>query len=408
MVGGQDRYYQIVRCLRDEDAARRPWASSSPSSTSRCPSSRGGPDRADRAALRADRARDRGGRGRGAVPAYDVSRDDGSRYGSDKPDLRYGMELVDLAPVFAEPRDSRRSPRCSPTAARSRRWPRPAPGRSRARSSTSCRGREGTRRRRARVDGRRGRTARCARPSRSSSRPRRSPGSRADRRRRGRPGLHRRRRADRANVALDGLRRDLAARLELIPDERGPSLDDRAAALRVDSDEEARWVSVHHPFTSPTIGRSRARDREGARVRPRAERLRGRRRQHPDPRRRDPADASSMVLQLSPAEQEEQFGHLLRAFTLGAPPHGGIAMGRRPSRDAARGQGDDPRRHRLPEGAVGQPIRSRALPPPSTEAQLRDLGLALDRRTPSAGRPVHGAIAMLIPEPDEAPTWPRR
>src|SRR5262249_28581733 len=33
------------------------------------------------------------------------------------------------------------------------------------------------------------------------------------------------------------------------------------------------------------------------------------------------------VLGLSPAEQEEKFGHLLRAFRYGAPPHGGIAMG---------------------------------------------------------------------------------
>ena len=33
------------------------------------------------------------------------------------------------------------------------------------------------------------------------------------------------------------------------------------------------------------------------------------------------------VLGLTKKEQEEQFGHLLRAFRLGAPPHGGIALG---------------------------------------------------------------------------------
>jgi aspartyl-tRNA synthetase len=33
------------------------------------------------------------------------------------------------------------------------------------------------------------------------------------------------------------------------------------------------------------------------------------------------------VLGLTKQETERQFGHLLRAFRLGAPPHGGIALG---------------------------------------------------------------------------------
>jgi len=33
------------------------------------------------------------------------------------------------------------------------------------------------------------------------------------------------------------------------------------------------------------------------------------------------------VLGLTNEEAEQQFGHLLRAFRLGAPPHGGIALG---------------------------------------------------------------------------------
>jgi aspartyl-tRNA synthetase len=38
-------------------------------------------------------------------------------------------------------------------------------------------------------------------------------------------------------------------------------------------------------------------------------------------------DQMFAALGISPETRESQFGHLLRAFRLGAPPHGGIALG---------------------------------------------------------------------------------
>src|SRR5439155_623334 len=58
-------------------------------------------------------------------------------------------------------------------------------------------------------------------------------------------------RVDRANVALDGLRRDLAARLDLISDERWEFVWYFEPPLFDWSDDENKWVSNHHPFTAP-------------------------------------------------------------------------------------------------------------------------------------------------------------
>jgi aspartyl-tRNA synthetase len=131
---------------------------------------------------------------------------------------------------------------------------------------------------------------------------------------------------DRVNVALDGLRRDLAARLDLIPEGRWEFCWYFEAPLFDWSDEEDRWVSNHHPFTmpltedlDPTTARARAYDLTlngfeigGGSIRIHRPELQTR---------------IFEVLGLSQDEVEEKFGHLIRAFRFGAPPHGGIAMG---------------------------------------------------------------------------------
>jgi aspartyl-tRNA synthetase len=133
-------------------------------------------------------------------------------------------------------------------------------------------------------------------------------------------------RIDRVNVALDGLRRGLADRLDLIPVDRWEFCWYVEPPLFDWSDEEGRWVANHHPFTSPLTddltpetAKSRAYDLvlNGFEIGGGSIRI----------HRPEVQEAVFDVLGIGHDEQQEKFGHLLRAFRYGAPPHGGIAMG---------------------------------------------------------------------------------
>ena len=133
-------------------------------------------------------------------------------------------------------------------------------------------------------------------------------------------------RIDRVNVALDGLRRGMATRLDLIPAGRWEFCWYREPPLFAWSDEEDKWVAEHHPFTAPltddldpVTAKARAFDLvlNGFEVGGGSIRI-----HEPDVQQ-----AVFDVLGLSPEEQQEKFGHILKAFGYGAPPHGGIAMG---------------------------------------------------------------------------------
>ncbi|HEX8099518.1 MAG TPA: aspartate--tRNA ligase [Actinomycetota bacterium] len=130
----------------------------------------------------------------------------------------------------------------------------------------------------------------------------------------------------RTAVALDGLRRLMAARLGLIPQGRWNFLWVTDPPLFEWGEEEKKWVSVHHPFTAPA---SDDLDPASAQARGYDVVLNGWelgggsiRIHQPEMQRR-----VFEVLGLSPEQTEEQFGHLLRAFRYGVPPHGGIALG---------------------------------------------------------------------------------
>jgi len=82
------------------------------------------------------------------------------------------------------------------------------------------------------------------------------------------------------------------------------------------------------------------------------------------------------VLGLTPDQTEEQFGHLLRAFRYGVPPHGGIALGL--DRIVMLMAGKEAIRDMIafPKAQSGQDPLTGA-PAPATEEQLRELGIRL-------------------------------
>lgn len=97
------------------------------------------------------------------------------------------------------------------------------------------------------------------------------------------------------------------------------------------SAEEGRWSAMHHPFTSAMDEDWPLLESDPGGVRAKAYDLvmdgwevgGGSIRIH----RREQQQAMFRALGIGPEEAEEKFGHLLEAFEYGAPPHGGIATG---------------------------------------------------------------------------------
>ncbi len=132
-------------------------------------------------------------------------------------------------------------------------------------------------------------------------------------------------------AALGALRVELAKKKGLInPDEFKFVWVLEFPLLEFDQ-EERRWVAIHHPFTAPMDEDLALMENEPGKVRAKAydmvlngvELGGGSIRIH----RRDIQDKMFALLGMSPEESSEKFGFLLDAFEYGAPPHGGIAFG---------------------------------------------------------------------------------
>jgi aspartyl-tRNA synthetase len=185
-------------------------------------------------------------------------------------------------------------------------------------------------------------------------------------------------RETRANTVLDGLRRLMAARLDLVPEGRFEFVWITEPPLFEWSEELDRWTSVHHPFTSPAtddLAPETASARAYDVVLNGWELGGGSIRIH----RPDVQGRVFEALGFSQEEARERFGFLLEAFRYGVPPHGGIAFGL--DRVAMLLAGEDNIREVIafPKTQSGADLLT-AAPGPVDETQLRDLGLQLRRR----------------------------
>jgi len=132
-------------------------------------------------------------------------------------------------------------------------------------------------------------------------------------------------------TSLSALRSEMGERLDLI------DRDLLAFAWVVDfplfewDEEQGRWDAVHHPFTMPKREHIALLDTDPGAIRADCydvvcngyELGSGSIRVH----RRDIQEKIFALLNYSPEEARQRFGHLLTAFEYGTPPHGGIAPG---------------------------------------------------------------------------------
>jgi aspartyl-tRNA synthetase len=175
--------------------------------------------------------------------------------------------------------------------------------------------------------------------------------------------------------ALGALRLEIARRFELVE----PGTHDVVWVTEFPafewSDEEQRWQATHHPFTAPTgdlddpaTCLSRAYDLvlDGHEIGGGSIRI----------NRTDVQQKVFELLGIGPKDAQARFGFLLDAFKYGAPPHGGIAMGI--DRIVAQIGGRQTIRDVIafPKATSGADPLTGA-PAPVDLAQLRELGLRL-------------------------------
>ncbi|HEV7917937.1 MAG TPA: aspartate--tRNA ligase [Solirubrobacterales bacterium] len=185
-----------------------------------------------------------------------------------------------------------------------------------------------------------------------------------------------------AASALGALREELARRFDLVPEGAHHLVWVVDFPMVEWNEDEKRWDPLHHPFTAPEGDladpanlSSRAYDivMDGWEIGGGSIRI-----NDPDVQR-----AVLDVIGIDQDEAQERFGFLLEALKYGAPPHGGLALGL--DRLVALLAGADSIREAIafPKSATGADPLTGA-PAPVDERQIRDLHLVSTAPAPAA------------------------
>jgi aspartyl-tRNA synthetase len=182
------------------------------------------------------------------------------------------------------------------------------------------------------------------------------------------------------DAVLGQMRLDLAERFDLIDPDEHRLVWIVEWPLMEWNEGEKRWDALHHPFTAPA-GEFDPDDPGAARAQAYDVVWNGQELGGGSIRIHDAATQTAVfaALGIDAAEAEARFGFLLEALRYGAPPHGGIAYG--VDRIVQRLHGAETIRDVIafPKTASGFDLLTGA-PAPVDEPQLKELGISLHRR----------------------------